>query len=144
MGQSASNTSPETGRSILRHARDPSFVAPLALVVLILATASARKDEDWMRDLSGYWKDPFERGLAAIALAEQSPGRGPLAVEPLVEILDGPRELLHPAARRALQHIASHDPEALVRCLREHQYVRDATRVVLEDSLAAAATRPSR
>ncbi len=89
-----------------------------------------------MRELKVY--DPFERGLAAIALSEQAPSWASGAVPVLLSILDGPAGTLPPHVRGALVKIAPWAADEMVHWLVEESSVSDDCSAALIDALTAA------
>ena len=115
----------------------PTAPATLALVLLPVL-ACARSDEEWLRELADPRSDPFRRGLAAIAVAEQVPERGQDAVVPLLVLLDGPEGPLRPHAADAMRKIAPWSVDELLRPLLGSAYLSDDCREALEDALVSA------
>jgi HEAT repeat protein len=87
----------------------------LRLLPLLLVVGCARSDEAWIADLSS--PDAHVRGLAAIALAVQSPESAQPALPVLLETIDRSRAGLEREAAHALVLSGAHHVEALLDAL---------------------------
>jgi hypothetical protein len=111
------------------------FVALLVLALLPLA-GCARSEERWALDLRS--RDPFERALAALALARLDPRHGPRVAPVLLETVDRGELRLGDPARAALRRVAPHATEALVTALIVDPFATLERRAAIEGALVAA------
>jgi HEAT repeat protein len=112
--------------------------AALLLGASLLASSlagCARSAERWAADLES--DDPFVRALAAIALSDVAPERGPLVLPVLLETVDRVDLELAPQARAALVRIAPYCLEDLVRELLVNEFMTLDRRAALVDALAS-------
>jgi hypothetical protein len=82
------------------------------LLALGLLAACARDDRDWIADLDS--PDPHTRGLAAIALALESPGASDPALRVLLDTIDRSDAGLEREAAHALVLAGGHHVDALI------------------------------
>jgi len=108
----------------------------LGVSLLIWSLAGcARRVERWATDLVS--DDPFVRALAALALSEIAPERGPRILPVLVETVDRVDLELAPQARAALVRIAPHALEGLVRELVVNEFMTLDRRAAVVAALAS-------
>lgn len=124
--------------------RPPSHVARggrwlTPLLPLLLATGCARSDEAWIADLDS--TDPHVRGLAAIALAVQSPASARPALPVLFESIDRSRAGLEREAAHALVLAGAHHVEALIDALVADPLMTDHRRGAILNALLNAGPR---
>lgn len=110
------------------------LVAPLLLALLPLA-GCARSEARWAQDLES--RDPFERALAALALAHLDPRHGPRVAPVLLETVDRAELRLGEPAKGALRRVAPHATEALVSALIVDPFATLERRAAIESALAA-------
>jgi hypothetical protein len=108
----------------------------VAVLLLALAPACARSEARWAADLGS--SDPFERALAAFALAEIDPRRGPELTAVLLETVDRSELRLGEPARRALRHVAPYATEDLATRLMTDPFPTRERRAALEQALVEA------
>jgi len=115
-------------------------MAPRAALPLLAlgALACARSDEEWIGDLQDPSAGSFERGMAAIALAEQAPAKANGAVFPLLVLLDGPESPLRAHAAGAMRQIAPWKVDELVRTLVGATFLTDDCRISLEEAIVSS------
>ncbi|HVS12099.1 MAG TPA: HEAT repeat domain-containing protein [Planctomycetota bacterium] len=121
-----------------RRRSKPLERAALLLGTFLLASnlaGCARSAERWAADLED--GDPFVRALAAIALSDIAPERGPTLVAVLLETVDRVDLELAPQARAALVRIAPYSLEDLVRELLLNEFMTLDRRAALVEALAS-------
>jgi hypothetical protein len=138
MGQSDGVPGLTSRNRLFSFLRGPRTFGPAIVVVVNVVAARARSEDGWMRDLASPALGGFERGLAALALAEQAPHHASAAVPQLLDALDGSIERLRGPARRSLSRLGPGAIRILVRCRFENRYERSETNEVLEAVLAKA------
>lgn len=106
------------------------------ILLLALAAGCARSQARWAEDLGS--ADPFERALAALALAQEAPERGAELAPVLLETVDRSALELQEPARRALERVAPFATEALVTALVVDPFLTLERRAALERALVAA------
>jgi HEAT repeat protein len=112
------------------------FARLVGATLLALASAGcARSAERWGADLDS--DDPFVRALAAIALCEVAPERGPRILPVLLETVDRTDLELQPQARAALARVAPHCLENLVRELIANEFMTLDRRAAVVGALAS-------
>ena len=111
----------------------------LLLAVLLVATGCARSEEAWIADLED--PDPFVRALGAIALSEEAPERGAVAVDVLLETIDRVDLGLQVQASRQLGRVAPYAAEELILAHFGYEFMTGDRRLAILAALTRSGPR---